>query len=353
MSDTFLTGFDLDAIYNGDNTATGDAIRLLVQLASQNKGVQPLLSDKLIIPKFSPDGFIVESEDGQRILTLGAGGGTAGQPGSGTSSFSSDVEFLGRIKLGPIVDVADGYSPGDTTFGLGFGNADFIGIGNTIYRVAPTANGKSICGIYCATATADYPNNHSHLITIWNDSAFYIPVDSSIAGVTNGRKILSRFYLGPQGTALLVHDEHDDGWRLVALNNPLWSTYTPVFVSTGTQPTMGASTVAGRWKDTGGAIEYEAQLTLGAGFSFGTGQVGLTVPVAPSAASPTIRMHLARYADVGTADYAGTAQHQVINALPAVRLQTLASPIAPISATVPFTFVSGDILGVSGKYPWI
>lgn len=352
MADTLFTGFDLDAIYNGDKTAVGDAIRLLVQLASQNKGVLPVLTDKIIVPTFTEDGLVIESEDGTRYASIGGGGGTAGQPAAGTTNWETDINLLRRLKLGEVVDIADNFAPGETALGLGFGDNDFVGIGNIMYRLAPTAN-ASVSGIYSSVIGPPLePNNDSQVVMFWNDSAFAINFDSSIAGVTNRRKILTPFWIGPQGVAILVQEAVDDGWRVLSVHTPQWTPYTPVWVSTGTQPTMGASTVYGRWKEFGGGVLFQANLTLGAGFSFGTGAIGLSLPVALGAANVLFKF-MARYADSGTADWPGTAQPQIMNGQSAVRFDTWAAPSAVVTTTSPFTFVAGDRLSVFGWYPTV
>lgn len=219
MADTLFTGFDLDAIYNGDRVATGDAIRLLVQLASQNKGVLPVLTDKIIVPTFTSDGLIIESEDGTRYASIGGGGGNSGVPVAGVTNWETDMNLTKRLRLGEVVDIADNFAPGETTLGLGFGDTDFVGIGNILYRLAPTGN-SSVSGIYSAVDGSLEPNNNSQVAVFWNDSAFTINFDSSIAGVTNGRKILTPFYLGAQGSVILVKDNFDDGWRVLSVHNP-------------------------------------------------------------------------------------------------------------------------------------
>lgn len=343
------TAIDIDAIYNGDKQAVGDAIRILTQLAATKSGIQVPLTNRIIVPKVDEDGLVVQAEDGTVLVSFGAGGGTAGMPAAGVTEFPSDVNFLGRIRLGDIVDVGDGYSLNDTTFGLGFGNSDFVGIGNTMYRIAPTANGKAVCGIYCPVASGDWPNNHAHLITIWNDSAFYVPFDSSIAGVTNGRKILTPFILGAQGMAILVHDEHDDGWRVVSVYNPLFTTYTSVWSSSGTQPTLGTGgSVTAVFKEDGKEVNVEIRLVLGTGFSFGTGNIGFTLPVAPAANQ--FGQWSSWALDVGTANHPLLSLVATLNGNACVTAQSWASPSAVISAAAPFTFVASDQIRIVGSY---
>lgn len=50
-----------------------------------------------------------------------------------------------------------------------------------------------------------------------------------------------------------------------------WSTYTPTVTGSTTNPTMGASTVAGRYRNTGQTWDIQVEITLGAGFSAGSG----------------------------------------------------------------------------------
>lgn len=113
-----------------------------------------------------------------------------------------------------------------------------------------------------------------------------------------------------------------------------WASYTPAM--SGFTP--GASTATGQWTAIGKTIHVHARITLGTGFAFLAGQAPtVTLPVALKTIGPN-RVVLT---DVGSNSYAGNA---AIAATMLAYSTGTNGAYAAITATVPFTWVVGDLI---------
>lgn len=70
-----------------------------------------------------------------------------------------------------------------------------------------------------------------------------------------------------------------DRVRLSALETrPAWTSYTPVWSSSGTQPTLGNGSLTGAYNQQGSMITVRIHLTLGSTSTVGTGAYRFTLP---------------------------------------------------------------------------
>lgn len=129
-----------------------------------------------------------------------------------------------------------------------------------------------------------------------------------------------------------------------------WQGYTPHWFSSGTQPSVGTGgNIFGRYALIGNTMHVRARITLGTGFSFGTGTHGVTLPdTGLSPVSTPAQMLTARYVDVGTGTYVQVAYVTSILGANAMAFVTGTGPIAAVSSSSPFTFAAGDILEIGG-----
>lgn len=127
-----------------------------------------------------------------------------------------------------------------------------------------------------------------------------------------------------------------------------WQSYTPSWISSGTQPNLGTGGAAtGRYALIGNTMHVRARVTLGTGFSFGTGTHGVTFPnLGLSPLTPPRQMLTARY--VGTDTYVQVAYVVAISGIPTMPFITGTGPIALVSSSSPFTFAAGDTLEIGG-----
>lgn len=79
---------------------------------------------------------------------------------------------------------------------------------------------------------------------------------------------------GTVGTAADFNNHRD------ALNTAggAWTAYTPTWTASTTNPTIGSSTVSGRYRLVGHTIDVRISITIGAGFSAGSGSYSFRLP---------------------------------------------------------------------------
>src|SRR6266511_71869 len=75
------------------------------------------------------------------------------------------------------------------------------------------------------------------------------------------------------------------GNQVQSLSAPGWQPFTPVFTTSGTQPTIGNGVYVGRYRRASGSdlIIAEAKFTFGSTTAVGTGSIYLSLPVPASA----------------------------------------------------------------------
>lgn len=70
----------------------------------------------------------------------------------------------------------------------------------------------------------------------------------------------------------------------LAAINSAWAAYTPVLTATTTNPSLGPSTLIGRYKQIGKTVHYQFMLTMLSGFAVGSGVWLFSLPVAAQGA---------------------------------------------------------------------
>lgn len=122
-----------------------------------------------------------------------------------------------------------------------------------------------------------------------------------------------------------------------------WTSYTPVWTSSGTAPALGNGTLTGVYRQAGKLTIFRLTLTMGSTTTYGTGEYRLTYPVAALGANnPGLNGFVFRsgplYWGVLGVGF-GTSSFRMIgfgNAL--------------VTATSPTTFANGDQLHIGGTY---
>ncbi len=134
-----------------------------------------------------------------------------------------------------------------------------------------------------------------------------------------------------------------------------WATYTPTWSSSGTAPNAGATgAVAGRYRQRGRTIDYRIKLTMGgAGFTAGTGNYNLFLPVTPLTSWEDCCVGAAALLDTSAGATAGRYGASVFLSNAAtgqIRIALGGSGGGVWTATAPFVPAAGDIVSVSGTY---
>jgi len=130
----------------------------------------------------------------------------------------------------------------------------------------------------------------------------------------------------------------------------VWSSYTPQWTSTGTQPSVGSSSLTGKYCRIGNTIFVEIALVTNGGSSFGTGNYSFSLPVA---AKPLWGYHSAGISRVwdqsAQTTYYGHAAFNNQSA-GATTIQMLFTPGQWLGANTLITFANGDEILVNATY---
>jgi hypothetical protein len=119
--------------------------------------------------------------------------------------------------------------------------------------------------------------------------------------------------------------------------------------STGTAPAIGNGSIVGGYAQVNKLVDFRILLTAGTTTTWGTGTLGLSLPVAPRASVGTWTWKGVAI-DTGTASYEWSLQWSSGVTAHPLAPNTGTNALAAVSGTFPFTFGSGDTLSVQGRY---
>lgn len=144
---------------------------------------------------------------------------------------------------------------------------------------------------------------------------------------------------GDDITAALWNEQVRDNFA----SGATWTSYTPAWTSTGTQPSLGNGTLTGSYVRIGDTVSFQMLLTIGSTTSIGTGTYALSLPFTTGA--PLLATALI--------DNGATTAYPAIGAA-ASGLSTfglwVCSTNAAVAYNAPFTFAAGYHIAVSGTY---
>lgn len=129
----------------------------------------------------------------------------------------------------------------------------------------------------------------------------------------------------------------------------VWTSFTPVWSSSGTAPAIGNGSIVGRYMKIGRTVHAVIRMTCGATTTYGTGSYSWTLPFT---ASNTIADYLGEARLVGASAWHGqavlSANSNLVSALlPGNATSTLSTAM---TGTTPKTVLSGDILRIQIAY---
>lgn len=224
------------------------------------------------------------------------------------------------------------------------------GFGHYVFGPSPSSNfhsggldlgypntGRRIRNIYAHNISVINDINASNNIYANNISANY-----DIASVT------VRAYDITANNTIAAANGFTERGRTVPMGE--WRSYAPSWIATGAQPSVGTGgSISGRYTLIGNTMHVRVRITLGTGFSFGTGTHGVTFPnIGLTPVAAPVQMLTARYADIGTGTYVQTSYITPISGLVAMPFITGTGPIASVSSSSPFVFAAGDLLEIGG-----
>src|SRR5690606_23340806 len=132
-----------------------------------------------------------------------------------------------------------------------------------------------------------------------------------------------------------------------------WQSYTPSWVSSGTQPNLGNGTLTGQYTLIGDTCHFHITLTFGSTTSFGTGTHRLTLPqAAHSSFTNTMHKALVFDADGNPTRHEGIGIIEASNTavLMAAASADSVTSVRLMTSTTPFTWATGDFYEVCGFY---
>ena len=152
--------------------------------------------------------------------------------------------------------------------------------------------------------------------------------------------------VGEVVTAALMNQEIRDQFNSAFA---AWSSYTPTWTASTTNPVIGNGTLTGLYMKVGRVCHVHVEMTAGSTTTYGSGSWSFSLPAA-STTSPGIR--------IGTAQASGSiraAGHTTVNSsssafglwFPAT---TAVSNLSACTPTVPFTWANTNILRCSLVY---
>ena len=125
--------------------------------------------------------------------------------------------------------------------------------------------------------------------------------------------------------------------------------FTPSWVSSGTQPTIGNGSLSGSWHRKGDRYIVDIALTIGSTTTLGTGYYTFPMPVAPITATPQLGYtRLLNSSEASTAtgriifDASNTPYIQYDGFTVLVGSDTVAYPQGSVQATLPWVWAAGD-----------
>ena len=150
------------------------------------------------------------------------------------------------------------------------------------------------------------------------------------------------------GTALTEGDLDILSANQAALGDA-WTSFTPTWTASTTNPALGNGTAAGWYRQIGKTLDVRYRIAMGSTTTSGTGYWKLRLPNSLSITSGHTQVIQAFLKDFGTAYYRGIAAIGVDIDADYDDLAIIGNDSAnAVTGTVPFTWTTNDVLVVQG-----
>lgn len=153
----------------------------------------------------------------------------------------------------------------------------------------------------------------------------------------------------PAGSRLL--DEDLAAWRTQINSNtaPGWTSYTPTWTASTSNPVIGNGTISGRYRRSANSdiVHFQLRVAMGSTTTYGSGVYRFTYPSspAPSATALTYLVAVGHVYDASsTAIYTLAARSESTYMVVGTGAGSILTP------TVPVTWANGDIITLNGWY---
>lgn len=306
------------------------------------------------------DGGYVELGDGSRVELIGddvvitSASGTIQlrtMSGSTRATFGADPQdgqtgieqqFTGAVSV-PVLRLhaQSSYDPSGNDTSALLDLPSVSAPNYSVYRITGAA--ANIEGIYTSGATP-VQGQRGQVLVLINNTGGTLSL-ANMASVSDEKKIIGGpIEVGDDGAIVLVYDDTNEGWQVIAAHKVgPFTDYTPVLSSTGTPPTGYSST--GRYTTRNGRIEGIASVTLSGGFSAGTGVYTISLP--DTVVTPANSVHVIGSAiifDSSTSEYYGGTVRLITGSVVTIIPETSRAQADP---TTPMTFAASDQIGIA------
>jgi hypothetical protein len=148
---------------------------------------------------------------------------------------------------------------------------------------------------------------------------FRIKVENEIMLVTGVSSLTFTVARGQESTSAASHADGTlvthilTATALNAMTHGLWTDYTPTWTAVTTNPTLGSTTINGRYKlldSTTGVVRIQIVITTGGAWNAGSGEYKFSLPSGWTAATGRPSWGSAHVLDNGTTHFAGVCQIQ-------------------------------------------
>jgi hypothetical protein len=121
-----------------------------------------------------------------------------------------------------------------------------------------------------------------------------------------------------------------------------WTSYTPTWTATGTNPVLNNGTIAGNYMQVGKTIHFRISLTFGSTTTVGSGAYIFGLPVTAIGTTAVLA--------VGVMVHSGSRNTRLGYLTTTTGLVLTDMSGANVTNAVPFAWASGDTIGIQGSY---
>lgn len=144
-------------------------------------------------------------------------------------------------------------------------------------------------------------------------------------------------------TAALLNTHLRDNLKAIG---DAWTSYTPVWTATTTNPTIGNGAITGAHLAVGKLIFWRFNITMGSTTTFGSGSYEVTLPVTSAIAFPYVHGHVSCFDDSVSLVY----HRRITSSGLTTKVVMQTDETVRVTQAAPFTWASADRMSGLGFY---
>jgi hypothetical protein len=161
----------------------------------------------------------------------------------------------------------------------------------------------------------------------------------------------ARLAVGANTAPLVADSTQSTGLRW---DNDAWTSYTPVWTTSGTAPSLGNGSIAGVYKQRGKVVDFRMYMVAGSTTTFGTGNFFFSLPVnaALQSVGSLVSQGWAYDVSAGRYFYVTVDTGDSVSKMTIRTLNSSATDayLNTVTATAPMTWASTDTIWIQGTY---